>query len=54
MVDMQNVDYKVEGEPGRQCKDCKFYEPEAGNPTKGRCFGHDVEERGTCNYFQSR
>jgi hypothetical protein len=41
MVEMQNVDYKAEGKLGRQCKDCKFYEPEANDKAKRRDMRSD-------------
>jgi len=25
------------------CKECKFYQPEEADNTKGKCFGHDVQ-----------
>ncbi len=25
-----------------QCKDCKFFKPNPEDPSKGDCFGHEV------------
>ncbi len=48
------IKYKVPGAEGRQCCDCKFFEPVSGESSKGKCFGKDVVAQGTCNMFASK
>ena len=48
-----DIKYEVEAPPGRQCRDCKFFEP-ADEPSKGKCFGKDVIAQGTCNMFGAK
>lgn len=50
----QEVKYVPEGESGRTCADCKLFEPAAEDPSKGKCMGHDVEAKGSCNFFQGK
>ncbi len=38
----------------KKCMDCKFYTPKEGNPGKGDCFGHEVNENETCEQFQPK
>jgi len=42
-----------------QCKDCKFLKPKEDDPTKGDCFGHEVDaemdaEKCPTNSFQPK
>jgi len=48
------VKYKPRGPVGKQCRDCKYFEPAVDNPSQGKCFGHDVIAQGTCNMFASK
>ena len=33
------------------CKDCRFFQPKPEDPTKGLCFGHEVDLEVAGNYF---
>ena len=48
------IRYEMPGPEGRQCQECKFFEPSPENPSAGKCFGHDVVARGTCNMFVAK
>jgi len=48
------VKYTPRGPVGLQCRDCKFFEPSRGDPSKGNCFGKDVMAKGTCNMFVAK
>jgi hypothetical protein len=45
------VKYEPKGPKGNQCRDCKFFQNDSKDPSKGKCFGHDVVAEGTCNMF---
>ncbi len=47
-----DVKYVVQGEKGKTCADCKFYQDEGAG--KGKCFGHEVAAQGSCNLFQKK
>jgi len=46
------VKYTPKGPDGKQCRDCKFFEP-SSDSSRGKCFGHDVIAQGSCNMFAS-
>jgi len=45
------VKFTPNGEQGKQCRDCKFFEAENANAGIGKCFGNDVPSGGSCNNF---
>jgi len=45
------IRYEKLGPQGRQCRDCKFFEPASASSPTGKCFGHEVLAQGTCNMF---
>ena len=45
----QEVSYNPAGPAGRQCLDCKNYQPQGDD--YGDCLGHKVSAGGSCNYF---
>jgi hypothetical protein len=47
-----DVGYVDSGPAGKTCSDCKNYEPDAANPSVGKCMGHDVTASASCNYFE--
>ena len=47
-----DVGYVVSGPPGKQCADCKNYEPSEQDPAVGKCAGFDVQATASCNYFE--
>jgi hypothetical protein len=48
------VQYKPKGPKGKQCRDCNFFQADSKDPSKGKCFGHDVVAGGSCNMFVSK
>lgn len=54
MADEQDVNYVVEGEVGKQCKDCAKYAAHADNAEIGDCHSHKVVAGGSCNYFHAK
>ena len=48
----QEVGYNVAGPVGRQCADCKNYQPQGAD--YGDCLGHRVMAGGSCNYFAKK
>lgn len=50
----QDVGFKpVADDPNKSCKKCKNYAQKEGFET-GDCFGHEVPEEGTCNFFETK
>jgi len=54
MPDEKDVGYKVPGESGKCCKDCKMFQSHAEDAQNGNCDGHEVVANGTCNFFQAK
>ncbi len=50
---MDDVQYTPQGEAGKQCKDCRFFNA-TGDGSAGTCFGHDVVAQGSCNKFTAK
>ncbi|MBL7200808.1 MAG: hypothetical protein ISS56_11710 [Anaerolineae bacterium] len=46
-----DVGYVNTGPQGKQCVDCKNYEPSEEDPAVGKCAGFDVQATASCNYF---
>lgn len=53
MSDEVKVKYEVNGEAGKQCKDCSMFKTHSDNLAKGDCQGHEVSVTGSCNLFQA-
>lgn len=49
----EDVKYDVNGQPGKQCKDCSEFTAHADDAAKGDCHGHEVVATGTCNFFHA-
>jgi hypothetical protein len=47
------VKYTVSAEKGKQCKDCKNFEPEEGSDS-GKCMGYPVQAEAGCNLFEAK
>jgi hypothetical protein len=45
------INYKVPGEKGKQCRDCKHFKADKNRKT-GKCMGYPVESEGGCNLFE--
>ena len=49
----QDVQYKPIAEnSAKSCTNCKNFQSETEGI--GKCFGHDVSAKGTCNFFTSK
>lgn len=48
-----DVGYQDEGPEGMQCKDCKYFKPNADDSTTGKCSGYDVAAEAGCSYFEA-
>lgn len=49
-MDEKNVNYQPETpDPSRACANCKNFEEESDN--MGKCFGNEVTNKGTCDFF---
>jgi len=47
-----DVKYMEKGKKGETCADCKFFEK--GDGGTGKCFGHEVLAKGSCNMFAAK
>jgi len=47
-----DVKYVEKGPKGKACKDCQFFEDTGGG--MGKCFGHEVLAKGSCNMFKNK
>jgi hypothetical protein len=47
-----DVKYTEKGAKGKTCADCQFFE--ATGDGMGKCFGHEVIAKGSCNIFQAK
>lgn len=49
------VNYQpVSPDESKSCTHCKHFETEVAGAEVGKCFGHEVVAKGTCNFFESR
>ncbi|NQU99539.1 MAG: hypothetical protein HQ538_02275 [Parcubacteria group bacterium] len=52
-MDEKDVNYQPEApDPSKSCASCKNFE--AGSEGMGKCFGKDVTDKGTCNFFEPK
>lgn len=54
MANEQDVNYVIEGELGKQCKDCGEFMVHEDNAEMGDCHGHEVAAGGSCNLFHAK
>ena len=47
-----DVKYVEKALKGKACKDCQHFEETGGG--MGKCFGHEVLAKGSCNMFKSK
>jgi hypothetical protein len=47
-----DVKYTPKGPKGKTCADCQFFENTEDG--MGKCFGHEVLAKGSCNMFKTR
>ena len=47
------VNYIIPAEKGKQCKDCKNFEPEKSSDS-GKCMGYSVQTVAGCNLFEAK
>jgi hypothetical protein len=47
-----DVKYTDRGKKGKTCADCKHFQPEGDG--LGKCFGHEVSAKGSCNMFEPK
>ncbi len=48
------IKYVPKGEKGKTCADCKHFERDTDMQGMGKCFGQEVIEEGSCNFFESK
>ena len=52
-MDEKDVNYQPEAsDTSKSCASCKNFEAESEG--MGKCFGKDVTDKGTCNFFAPR
>ncbi|MBI5229318.1 hypothetical protein HY991_04355 [Candidatus Micrarchaeota archaeon] len=49
-----DVKYTPNGPKGRTCGDCVHFSPTKEKKGVGTCFGHDVIDSGSCNFFKKK
>ncbi|MGD1119498.1 MAG: hypothetical protein ABR886_08425 [Dehalococcoidales bacterium] len=47
-----DVKYTEKGKQGKTCADCKHFQSEGDG--LGKCFGHEVSAKGSCNFFEAK
>jgi hypothetical protein len=47
-----DVKYVEKGRLGKTCSDCQFFEKT--DEGMGKCFGHEVLAKGSCNMFKNK
>lgn len=49
-MDEKDINYQPEApDPNKSCAKCKNFEAEKEG--MGKCFGHEVIDKGTCNFY---
>jgi hypothetical protein len=53
---MTKVNYQpVAEDPQKSCINCKNFQTDEENTQGiGRCFGHEVSSKGSCNFFEEK
>jgi len=51
-VSNMDVKYTEKGKQGKTCADCKHFQSE--DDGLGKCFGHEVSAKGSCNFFEAK